>query len=416
MFTVFRIRNFTYLWLSQLCSTTGDWVLFAALPFYIYQVTGSSLATGAMFMVQVLPRLLLGSVAGVFVDRLDKRWTMIACDALRALTLLLLLLIPVTGWIGIVYLVAVIEHTLATFYYPAERSLVPRLVGADRLGEANSLFGMGGNLARIVGPAVGGAMLAMFGLMEVVLITVTAYVISSLLIVLIRVSRQEEAKAESEKADAKAAWLRFWRDWLDGIRLLKENRLLLSTFVVIGLTLLGDAMLTPLLVVFAEDVLQTSAAEFGWLLTARGVGGVLGGLLIGLIASRLAPQRLMTMGILLSGAILFAIVNVQELVVVLPLIALFGIPVMAWLISTDTLLQQVTEEKVRGRVFGAFGTTTAVATLAGMGMGSLLADGIGVVVTLNIAAGMIVVAGVAAMVLLRSAAAPVVERSEKQAG
>jgi hypothetical protein len=88
-------------------------------------------------------------------------------------------------------------------------------------------------------------------------------------------------------------------------------------------------------------------------------------------------------------------------------------PVMrAFLFAEDTLLQQVTEEKVRGRVFGAFGTTPA--TLAGMG--SLLADGIGVVVTLNIAVGMIVVAGVAAMVLLRSSKVPAVERSEKQAG
>jgi len=76
MLAALRQRNFALLWFGQLISLLGDWILFVALPFYIYTLTGSTLATGIMFMVQTLPRLFLGSVAGVFVDRWNRRRTM----------------------------------------------------------------------------------------------------------------------------------------------------------------------------------------------------------------------------------------------------------------------------------------------------------------------------------------------------
>src|SRR6202140_1528925 len=72
MLAVLRQRNFGLLWVGQNISMVGDWVLFVALPFYIYALTGSTLATGIMFIVQTLPRLFFGSVAGVFVDRWNR--------------------------------------------------------------------------------------------------------------------------------------------------------------------------------------------------------------------------------------------------------------------------------------------------------------------------------------------------------
>ena len=82
MLKLLRKRNYGLLWISQLISIIGDFALFAALPFFIYKITGSVLATGIMFMIQVLPPLFLGSIAGVFVDRWDRRWTMIVSSLL----------------------------------------------------------------------------------------------------------------------------------------------------------------------------------------------------------------------------------------------------------------------------------------------------------------------------------------------
>ncbi len=102
MLETLRQRNFALLWGAGLISMLGDWVLFIALPFYIYTLTGSALGSGLMFIVESLPPLLLGSVAGVFVDRWDRRRTLILADLLRG-TILLALLVPRSSeWLGIV--------------------------------------------------------------------------------------------------------------------------------------------------------------------------------------------------------------------------------------------------------------------------------------------------------------------------
>ena len=111
MFTVLRRRNFALLWFGQLISRIGDWVLFLALPYYTYQLTGAILATGTMYLASTLPWVLLGSVAGVFVDRWSCKRTMIMMDISRAILLLLLLAVRSREWIWIVYLVDMLVST-----------------------------------------------------------------------------------------------------------------------------------------------------------------------------------------------------------------------------------------------------------------------------------------------------------------
>src|SRR5690242_16273454 len=93
VFATLRQRNFALLWSGQLISLIGDWLLFVALPFYIYTLTGSTLATGIMFIVQTLPRIFLSSFAGVFVDRWSRKYTMLITNLIQAVVLLPLLLV-----------------------------------------------------------------------------------------------------------------------------------------------------------------------------------------------------------------------------------------------------------------------------------------------------------------------------------
>src|SRR5262245_949693 len=106
MWNVLRRRNFALVWTGGLISLTGDWVLFVGLPLYVYDRTGSALATGAMLLARLLPMVLLGSVAGVFVDRWDRRRTLIVANLLLAAGLLPLL--AVTGPLWPVYAVAML--------------------------------------------------------------------------------------------------------------------------------------------------------------------------------------------------------------------------------------------------------------------------------------------------------------------
>jgi Na+/melibiose symporter-like transporter len=117
----------------------GNWVLFIALPFHVYTLTGSTLARGAMFIAESLPAIVIGSFAGIFVDRWNRQWTMVGADIGRGVALLPLLLVQNRQSVWIVYVVAFIVSVFGQFFGPAQRALVPHLVTGDDLLPANAL-------------------------------------------------------------------------------------------------------------------------------------------------------------------------------------------------------------------------------------------------------------------------------------
>src|SRR5215218_756699 len=123
MFTLLRQRNFALLWFGGLISIMGDSVLNVALPFFVYQVSGSTLATAVMVAAELLPRLLFGSIAGVFVDRWDRKKVMVITSIAQGVIIMPLLLIRSTESIWIVYVVSFFQITLAMFFGPAENAL-----------------------------------------------------------------------------------------------------------------------------------------------------------------------------------------------------------------------------------------------------------------------------------------------------
>src|SRR6266545_4477860 len=181
MLATLRQRNFGLLWSAGLISLAGDWMLLIALPIYVYQLTGSALATSTIFIAKRLPNLLLGSVAGVFVDRWDRKRTMVVANLLLAFALLPLLVVRSAGQLWIVYIVALIESTIVQFFSPAENALLPRLVGEEHVVAANSLNALNDNLARLIGPALGGLVAVWLGLAGVALIDAASFFIAGAL-------------------------------------------------------------------------------------------------------------------------------------------------------------------------------------------------------------------------------------------
>src|SRR5262245_33699639 len=118
MLATLRQRNFALLWFGGLISLAGDWMLGIALPIHVYMLTGSALATGGMLIARMIPNLLLGSIACVFVDRWDRKRTMVIANGLAALTLLPLLLVHSADWLWLIYLVGFVQATISQFFQP----------------------------------------------------------------------------------------------------------------------------------------------------------------------------------------------------------------------------------------------------------------------------------------------------------
>jgi MFS family permease len=123
-----RQRNFALLWWGGLISLTGNRVLSVALPFYVYAQTGSTLATATMVIATIVPSLLFSSIAGVFVDRWDRKQVMAVTNLILIAVLLPLLAVRITGWVWLVCLAAFAETAVSTFFRAAEHALLPQVV------------------------------------------------------------------------------------------------------------------------------------------------------------------------------------------------------------------------------------------------------------------------------------------------
>jgi predicted MFS family arabinose efflux permease len=374
-------------------------MLAIALPFYVYDVSGSTVATGLMFMSLIVPSILLGSVAGVFVDRWDRRRTMLTADILRAATLLPLLTVSSSESLWLVIVVAFSGSAVSQFFVPAENSLLPSLVSEEDLVAANSLNTLNNNIALLAGAPLGGLLLAWLGLPGVALVDAASLLVSALLIGLIRTPSVEKGQTETSTAP-RAAWVRFWSEWLEGLRLVREERWITALFAVTGIVMLGNGIEVVLLVAFVRDVLQAGSAGYGWLFTAYAVGGLIGGVIIAQAGKALRAKHLLGLACLAWGLIFLVIINIPSFVLALALLLVMGVPGVGWRVGRQSLLQVGVPDRYRGRIFGALGATASLVLLTAEGIAAALGETLGVVLMLNVAAVLYTSAGVTALLML----------------
>ncbi|HEX8220167.1 MAG TPA: MFS transporter [Chloroflexia bacterium] len=404
MISLLRQRNFSLLWFGGLVSYAGNWMLFIALPIYVYQLTGSAVAIGTAFIIGTLPRLLFGTVAGVFADRWDRRNTIIAANLLMGVGLLPLALVRSVDTLWIVYAVSLFNATVSTVVGPAENALLPTLVSEEDLVTANSLNALNDSLARLVGPPLGGAIAGLLGLMGVAVADASTFFFAAGMVALIRVDARPRKEVGEEEARVQGAWGRFWSDWLNGLRVVKHDRQLAIIFVFTGIAQVGEGVLGVMIAVFVSKVFGGGPEELGLLFGSQAIGGMIGSMFVGNVARRVAPARLLGLSAVLFGVIDLLIVNYPTFYPsILPayvLIALVGVPAVGLITSMYTLLQVGSPDEYRGRVFGAWGTTATLASLVGMVLASTFGDALGPVTLLNLQGSGYVFAGVLALVML----------------
>src|SRR4051794_8863609 len=172
---IVRNRNYRLLQSATLISLSGDWIFSIGMMFYVYAATGSTLAAGAIVFAALLPQFLLGSVAGVFVDRWDRRLTMVAANLALALALCPMLFVHGTGQLWLVYLTVAAQNSISQLFPSAEAAFVPAVVPSEELVVANALNGQNNHIARLVGSALGGLLAVQGGLVTVTVANVASY-------------------------------------------------------------------------------------------------------------------------------------------------------------------------------------------------------------------------------------------------
>ena len=401
-------RDFALLWWSGLVSMTGSWMLAIALPIHVYQLTGSAIATSGALIAATAPRLLLGSVAGTFVDRWDRRTTMVVGNALLAAGLVPLWLVGSADLVWIVYAVAAFESTVVLFVGPAENAMLPALVDPDDLLAANLLNSLNNNVARLGGPVLGGFLATVSGLGSVAAADMVTFVLAAVLVALISARGAPRSDGPVAPEDA---WRGLWREWALGLAFVKDRTTLRVLFLVVALMSVGEGVMGALFVVFVSDVLLGNATHYGTLVSAQAVGSLIGLAVLVPWTRRLRADRVLGLAFVCFGAIDLAIFNAPAVVPRFELeVALFvavGIPIVLLGPALMTLMQTEVPDRYRGRVLGSLGTTEALFRVSGLVLGGLLAGPFGVVTILNVQGAAQIVAGAVVLRMLsRALAAP----------
>ena len=384
---VLALKDFGLMWLAQIVSSMGDQFTYVAMALLVYQTTGSALQVGVMLAITTIPNILLGLIAGVFVDRWDRRRTMIVCDVTRAIVIgSIPWLIHLHLWMA--YLAIFVSTAANRFLGSARVASIPHVVPKEILVSANAIDHTGVQCGATAGYAFAGIVVGLYGATVAFLFDASTFLFSALMLSLIVIPYVPKPQGSTKDA------AQIKNDLLDGLRYIYHNNALRAAmgFAIWGPV--GSGLLNALLVVFALRVLKTDDAGYGLIEAGCAIGIIVSGLVIGQIGNHLKRGMMMTYGCIGIGAGAVLLSFSPSLGIAMLAMTFLGIMNGVLLVGIRTLLQENTQSEYRGRVSGAWNTAIASGGIVGMSLAGL-AD-IFPVQAMLIMAGLVqIVAGVA---------------------
>ncbi|MEA2609141.1 MAG: hypothetical protein QOJ75_1384 [Chloroflexota bacterium] len=381
-------RDYRWLWSGQVISGMGNQVTRVALPFQVYVLTGSTLAIGALTLVQLIPILLFALGAGSLADAVDRRRLLMITQTGLAACSLALVLLALGGNppLPAIFAVAFLAAGLGAVDQPTRASSIPRLVAPERLQAAIALNQLNFQTASIVGPAAGGLLIATVGIAGAYAADVITFTASLIALLAIRpIPPMSDAARPGLAAIA------------EGLRFARERRAILGSFVI-DLDAMIFGMPTSLFPVLALDVFKTGPAGFGLLAAAPAVGAFLGALLSGWVSSVTRTGRAVVVAVVGWGLAITAFGLVTfSFPLALLFLALAGTADVFSAVFRSTIVQMETPDALRGRVMSIHGLVVT----GGPRLGDMEAAGVAALVgpqAAVVSGGILCLLGVVAVV------------------
>lgn len=344
---IFQHRNFRLFFIGQLISVIGTWMQSTALQWLVYTLTDSQSSLGLVTFLNFLPVLLFSLLMGVLVDRFPKRKILLLTQNWFMLLAVILAVLTFSGQVQYwhILVLAFLVGIGNSLDMPARQSFYVDLVEREDLTAAIGLNSALFNAARIVGPAIAGLVVGAIGEAPAFAINAVTFlaVIVALLMMNLKPDEQEDRSQQKGLADL-----------LQGLSYLVKERSIFGLVLMVALFSLVGAPYLVLLPVFARDILGIGAEGFGRLLAAQGVGALLGAAGVIFFGDRQRKGRMLLLSrVILALGILGLAVSRQPLFSMLALTAA-GYGFITQLILTNTLIQYIVPDKLRGRVLSAF--------------------------------------------------------------
>ncbi len=384
---------------GTLAAGIGNGIAIVALPWLVLERIGSATSAALVAAAASVPLLFASLISGTVVDLVGRRRISIVSDALSGLSVIAIPLIDLTFGLTVVTLAALAG--LGSAFDPAgitaRETMIPEAAARSGLGldRANSIYEAIFNGAYLIGPGVGGVLIAVVGAVDTLWFTGLGFVVSMAAIGGVRLAGAGRPVDREQTGG-------FWRSTAEGLTFVWRERLLrtmtLLSMVVIGLYLPIEGVLLP--VWFTE---RETPAQLGWVLMAMSIGGLLGALAYGQWGGRLRRRTIYVGSTILLGATVLGLALLPPIAVMLAISLVLGLSYGPLGPITNYVMQTRTPERLRGRVVGVVTSTTYAAGPAGFLLAGPLIDGLGIRPAFLLLAGamMLVVLGTAFIPSLR---------------
>ena len=392
--------GFKRLWVGQLLSQIGDQCLLIAAITLISDLSRSPLAMLIPVISMIAPQIAFGLMGGVLADRWDRKAIMIVADVLRGLIVLSVMWVGQARDLWILYLVAASLAMLGVFFYPARNAAIPNLVPPDLLMTANGMVQASYIIALIVGPAIAGPVVQLWGAPAAAGFDSATFFVSAIMIATIyipSIARQQHRAIDERKASV-------WQDMQAGLHFIRHNRPLLQTMTITAFATLGVGAIVLLAVPHLKQELEAGGLQYGFAMSMLGLGSVLGGIVVNRLSRHFLASTLVAGLLILAGAAIVLFAYAPSYLAVLFSVAVLGMCVVIARGALETIIQALTPDYMRGRVQSTVNLLVVSSTAVAEGLFAVLGSVFEVQKVFLAAGALTALAGVAAAFTLRTAA------------
>ncbi|MBL7151843.1 MAG: MFS transporter [Candidatus Omnitrophica bacterium] len=398
---VLKNRNFFLLWLGQIISQLGDRLdQMALIGLVNLRMPGSTLAIAKILSFTIIPVFLIGPIAGVYVDRWNRRRMMYVCDFLRAV---LVLTIPLFLFYResfiFIYLVIFVVFSIGRFFVPAKLSIVPDLVEKKDLLMANSLVNTTGMIAAILGFGISGLIVEWLGAKSAFYLDALSFLLSGFLIFFI--AKKSTASMNLKKVGREIVEVirkSVLQEIKEGVLYFIRKKDIRFTAGIIFVLWSALGAVYVVLIVFVQQQLRSVTKDLGLLIMFLGTGLFIGSLIYGRFGQRLSHYKVIFSSLILSGIMLIVfsitISRYHSFTIAAALSLALGLLVAPIMIASNTIIHKVSDNEMMGKIFSSMEIVMHLGFLLFMFISSILADKFSNVYILVIVGCIFSVAGV----------------------
>ncbi|HUE41740.1 MAG TPA: MFS transporter [Chthoniobacterales bacterium] len=391
-FRALRYRNYRLFFWGQLVSLIGTWMQQTAMSWFVYEITNSKFLLGAVAAVGSAPMMLFSIWGGSLADLYPKRSILVATQTAQMICAFLLAIGIGAGFASVTFIIiiAALNGVAMGFDMPARQAFTVEMTSREDLLNAISLNSSIVNGARVIGPSLAGLMIGAVGVAMCFLFNALSFVavIAGLLMMRLPPSKR--------KIDIMSPAEHAWKGIVYSFQHPRVRTILLL-FLAVGIFGWSYMVVMP---AFARDVLGRGADGFGILMSASGMGALIGALVVATFGHRITPRKLALGGIWLFSAALLAFSFARNFYVALGFLFIAGFGMLLFFSTTNTVLQMIVSDDMRGRVMGVWSLIFGAMIPLGSLEAGAMANWFGTPVTLAIGAIICAVSGLVALFVI----------------